>query len=196
MSDGIPDDSLKLSEARDEVFRAFGRVAYAAQIFESDLITLLIMLELFTHVEDAVKKDPESFLNKKAVGKWWQANSKSIEEELDRFTLGQLLKGKLGQAQNNLERLTNESRRVVSDEQIASITKQLDALPTTEWDTALEHRNYLFHRFWYHADDKLADIEDCQKLQISLEQCQEEFERHVERVREALQTIKKILGYQ
>lgn len=195
MSGGIRDDSLKLCEAKDEVFKAFGRVAYAVQIFESDLITLLIMLEQITHVENSVKTDPESFLNKKAVEKWWQTKSKIIEKELDRYTLGQLVKRKLGQARKDLESLAKESGKV-SDERIARITAQLDVLPTIEWDTAVRDRNFLFHHFWYRADDRLLNIEGCQELKIRLEKYQKVFEIHVIRVRKELQAMMKILEYE
>ncbi|MFH1700647.1 MAG: hypothetical protein ABIE07_08680 [Candidatus Zixiibacteriota bacterium] len=196
MNDNTKVNPLEPCPDGNAVFTVFGRVAYAVQIFEAELITLLIILEQIPQIERSVKSTPESFFTRRSVKKWWRDNSALIESELDRCTLGKLLNDKLRKVSRAFKSMNDVSRSVLSDDKVSSISELLDTLPIAEWGAALERRNYLFHRFWYDADDKLINATDCQQLQTKLLQDQKEFGSHVMNVRKALKSVMNIIGYE
>ena len=74
------------------VFTAFGRTAYSIQIFEADLISLIIMLRLVTETTDEISNNPEFFLKKGNIEKFWKKEAVRIQGQINKETLGQLLK--------------------------------------------------------------------------------------------------------
>lgn len=196
MSDNAKEFPVGMCPESEAVFAAFGRVAYSVQIFEADLITLLILLEQIPQIEEAVKSDPELFLNKQFVEKRWLKNIQDTQGSLDKLTLGQLLKDRFDRSRKNLQNMIANREGVFSVERLGTISKQLDGLPIAAWSNALCCRNDLFHRFWYNNDDKLIDNRDCEALQAKLEKIQREFANHVNSIRDAINSIMEIMGYE
>ncbi|MBD3381555.1 MAG: hypothetical protein GF404_05090 [candidate division Zixibacteria bacterium] len=181
----------KLNPDIQAVFAAFGQTAYSVQIFEADLITLLIVLRQMARLAKNVKDTPELFLKKEPIEKFWREEGNRIQNQLEKCTLGQLLKNAFTQSKETLNEL-NEDQTLPSA--FKDINKQLDRLPFEDWLDALASRNYLFHRFWYDADDQLGTKEGCYKLKKHLLNYNDQFENHVDDVRKTLKTLMDIMG--
>ncbi len=192
MSDSIHKNCSGAYPDSNRVFMAFGQVAYAIQIFEADLVTLLIILKRISQMEWQLKTSPESFLSRELVATWWRREGERIQSKLVNQTLGQLLKNELKQCREDFQ---NVSANVVPVDILDTINGLLDTLPFVAWEGALERRNYLVHSFFYDGDDQLTCAKGCRTLLEVLGKDKERFEKHVVEVRNAIDSAMVIMEY-
>ena len=187
-----------LASKADEVFSSFGSVAYCAQIFEADLMTIVVLLQrlggLDRRLKDQLDKDPFRLLNRKGVDAFWSEAGEEIESALNKKTLGQLLRQHLSQAQKNLRDVTKEETSIIPKEKLDEIVQILDAIPLPNWELARERRNYLCHEFFFQREIELCNDLSCRILSDELRDDKTLFENCVIQVRSITRSLLKVLG--
>ena len=172
---------MELSDKSEDIFYWFGRVAYAASIFEADLATILILLQKFDEeaIQDDIETNPERFLRRGSIEVFFKERADYIEGIVTRKTMGQLMK----KANCILEHLKNVKNKENAISPVDDIIKILDNIPQEKWEEAIERRNYLFHHFFYEYDSKVHDKDLCEELLTRLINESKRFEELVNEVR-------------
>lgn len=182
----------------DEVFSSFGSVAYCAQIFEADLVTMVMLIQrvgrLDSLLKDQLNKDPFRLLNRRGVDAFLSEAGGAIENELSKNTLGFLLKNDLSRAQKNLRDMTSKETSIVRKEILEEIIETLDAIPLSKWELAHKRRDYLFHEFFFRHEMELCNDTGCRILLDKLGDDKTLFENCVIQVRSFTRKLLKVLG--